>query len=154
MSDIPEDRLCVDEKPFTNTSVDYLGPCHIKLYKRTRSNQATAKRYIALFTCLTTRVVHLEITGDFSTDEFILAVRRFISRRDKVNIIKSDNGTSFVGASKELKQAIKNIDQNSVNKHFAGNDIKWKFNLPVTPWMGGIWESLIKSVKRSLKVII
>ena len=26
MSDIPEDTLCVDEKPFTNTGVDYLGP--------------------------------------------------------------------------------------------------------------------------------
>ena len=116
MSDIPEDILCIDEKPFTNTGVDYLGPYHIKLSKRTRSNQVTAKRYVALFTCLSTRAVHLEIAGDLSTDAFILALRKFISRRGKVNIIRSDKGTNFVGASKELKQAIKNIDQNAVNK--------------------------------------
>ena len=155
MSDIPEDRLCIDGKPFPNTGVDYLGPYRIKLHiKRTRSNQATAKRYVALFTCLTTRAVHLEIAGDLSTDAFILALRRFISRRGKVNIIRSDNGTNFVGASKELKQAIKNIDQNTVNKHLVAKGIKWKFHPLVSPWMGGIWESLVKSAKRSLKAII
>ena len=71
MSDIPEDRLCVDEKPFTNTGVDYLGTCHIKLSKRTRSNQVTAKRYIAQFTCSTTRSVHLEIDGDLSWRSYL-----------------------------------------------------------------------------------
>ena len=100
MSDIPEDRLCIDEKPFTNTGVDYLGPYHIKLSKRTRSKQATAKRYVALFTCLTMRAVHLEIAADLSTDAFILALNRFISTRGKVNIIRSDNGTNFVGATR------------------------------------------------------
>ena len=28
-----------------------------------------------------------------------------------------------------------------------------KFNPPSSPWMGGVWKSLVKSVKRSLKVI-
>ena len=93
MSDIPEDRLCIDEKPFANTGVDYLCPYHIKLSKRTRSNQVTSKRYVAAFTCLTTGTVHLKIAGDFSTDAFILALRRCISRRGKVNTIRSDNGT-------------------------------------------------------------
>ena len=100
MSDIPEDRLCIDEKPFTNTGIDYLGPYHIKFSKRTRYNQATAKRYVALFTCLTTRAVHREIAGDLYTDAFILTLRRFIPRRSKVNIIRSDNRINFVGASK------------------------------------------------------
>ena len=154
MPDVPEDRLCVNEKPFTNTGADYLGPYYIKLSKRIRSNQATAKRYVALFTCFTTRAIHLEIASDLSTDAFILALRRFISRRGKVNTMRSDNGIYFVGASKELKQATKNIDQSTVNKHLAGKGIKWKINPPVSTWMGSIWESLVKSVKRSLKVII
>ena len=71
MSNILEARLCIDEKPFTNTGGDYLGPYHIKLSKRTRSNQVTAKRYVALFTCLTTRTVDLKIAGDLATDAFI-----------------------------------------------------------------------------------
>ena len=83
MSDIPEDRICVDEKPFTITGVDYLGSYHIKLSKKNRSNQATAKRYIALLTCLTTRGFHLEIAGDLSTDAFILALTRFTPEEAK-----------------------------------------------------------------------
>ena len=91
MSDIPEDRLCVDEKPFTNIGVDYLSPYHIKLSKRTRSNKATAKRYIALFTCLTTRAAHLEIAGDLSADKFILALIKEIhlqKRQSKHNKVR------------------------------------------------------------------
>ena len=80
MSDILEDRLCVDEKSFTNTDVDYLGPYHIKLSKRSRSNQATAKSCIALFTCSTTREVHLKMAGDLYTDAFTFLLRRFISK--------------------------------------------------------------------------
>ena len=83
MPDIPEDRLCIYEKPFSNTGVDYLGSYHIKLSKRSRSNQATAKKYVTLFTCLTTRTVHLEIAGDLSTDAFVLALRRLISSRGR-----------------------------------------------------------------------
>ena len=154
MSDIREDRFFIDEKPFTNTRVDYLGPYHIEFSERTRSNQATAKRYVALFTCLTRRAVHLEIAGYLPTDVFILVLRRFISRRGQVNIIRSDNGINFVGSSKELKQAIKNIDKSTVNKHLVAKGIKGKFSPPVSPSMGGIWGSLVKSVKRFLKVII
>ena len=32
-------------------------------------------------------------------------------------------------------------------------DIEWKFNPPISPWMGGVWESLVKSVKRALRLI-
>ena len=64
MSDIPTERICIDKKPFTNTGVDYLGPYQVKMSKATRKNQATAKQYISLFTCLTTRAVHLEVAGD------------------------------------------------------------------------------------------
>ena len=101
MFDIPEDRHCVDKKPFTNTGVDYVLRRSIshQTFQENRSNQATAKRYIALFICLTTKAVHREITSDLSTDAFILALRRFIYRRGIVNIIRSDNGTNLVVVS-------------------------------------------------------
>ena len=148
MSYIPEDRLFIDKKSFTSTG------CHMKLSKSPSSNQVTAKRYVALFTCLTKREVHLEKAGDLSTDAFILALRRFISRGGKVSIIRSDNGTNVVGASKELRQPIANINQSSVNRHLAVKGTKWKFNPPVSPWMGSIWKTLVKPIKCSVKVII
>ena len=110
MANAPLDRLCFNEKPFTKTRVDYLAPYQRKLSKGTRSNQATAKLYIVWFTCLSTRALHLKIAGDLSTDSFILSLRRFLARRGTVKVIRSDNGTNFVGASTVLKQSIKALD--------------------------------------------
>jgi len=153
MSDLPPDRLDIGTKPFVNTGIDYFGPIVVKMNRKTRANQATSKRYGVIFTCLTTRALHLELANDLSTDSFIMALRRFQSRRGSVKIIRSDNGTNFVGAENELKLAVKNIDQNAVVKHLNKFDITWMFNPPISPWMGGVWESLIKSVKRALKAI-
>ena len=104
---------------------------------------------------MTTRAVHLEIAGDLSSDSFILSLRRFIARRGNVKNIRSDNGTNFIGAEKELKAAINEIDKEKVMTEIIkkGIHFSWKFNPPSTPWMGVAWESLIKSVKRSLKAI-
>ena len=31
-------------------------------------------------------------------------------------------------------------------------NIEWKFNPPISSWMGGVWEFLVKSVKRALRL--
>ena len=64
MSDLQQDRLDIHEKPFQNTGIEFFGPILVKLSKKTRTNQAKAKRYGVIFTCMTTRAVHLEIVGD------------------------------------------------------------------------------------------
>ena len=153
MSNLPNDRLSVGEKPFSKVGVDYFGPLVVKLSNHTWSNQATAKRYGVLFTCLATWAVHLEIAGDTSTDSFILALRWFVSRRGPIDIIRSDNGTNFIGAERELRIALKELDQILISSELNRYHIEWKFNPPASPWMGGVWEILVKSVKRSLKVI-
>ena len=135
MSNLPNDRLSVGEKPFSKVGVDYFGPQLVKLSKRTRSNQATAKRYGVLFTCLTTRAVHSEIAGDMSTDSFIFALRRFVSRRDPIDIIRSDNGTSFIGIERELKNALKELDQTLISSELNRCRTESNFNhLPVLGW--------------------
>lgn len=101
ISDLPKERLAIGEKPFTYTGIDYFGPIVVKLSIKTRSSAALVKRYDAIFTCLTTRAVHLELAGDLSTDCFIMSLRRFYSRRGNVKVIRSDNGTDFVGAERK-----------------------------------------------------
>ena len=86
----------------------------MKLTRKTRSNQATHKRYGALFTCLTTRAVHFELASDLSTDIFILALRRLIACRGKPKEILSDNGTNFIGADQDLGQAIQDLNQSKI----------------------------------------
>ena len=88
-----------------------------------------------------------------STDSFIFALRRFVSRRGPIDIIRSDNGTNFTGAERELRNALKELDQTLISSELNRYRIEWKFNPPSSPWMAGVWESLVKSVKRSLKVI-
>ena len=130
MGNLPSDRLKMGNKPFSNVGVDYFGPIIVKLSKQTRSNSAKAKRWGVIFTCLNTRAVHLELAGDLSTDSFMLSLRRFISRRGEVRIIRSDNGTNFVVAEKELKSCITNLDQKEINNLLTQRHIEWIFNPP------------------------
>ena len=100
MTELPKERLDAYEKSFYNTGIDFFGPLIVKLSKKTRANQAKAKRYGVIFTCTTRRVIHLEIAGDLTTDSLILALRRFIACRGNVKHIRSDNGTTFKGVQK------------------------------------------------------
>ena len=81
MSNLPKARLAINQPPFTNTGIDYFGPLTVKQGRRTRSTDGTSKRYGAIFTCLSTRAVHIELVGNLSTDNFMLALHRFLSMR-------------------------------------------------------------------------
>ena len=48
-----------------------------------------------------------------NTDSFILALRRFIARRESVHV-QSDNWNNFVGASNELKKASDEMYQEQI----------------------------------------
>ena len=88
-----------------------------------------------------------------ATDAFsTMALRRFISR-DFVKVLRSDNGSNFIGAEKELKEALKQLNHDKIIDIMSRQNIEWKFNPPISPWMGGVGESLVKLVKRALRAI-
>lgn len=120
--------------------------------------QKTIKVYIALFVCFVTRAVHLEVVSDLSTDAFIAALKRFISRRGKCSEIFSDCGTNFIGAKRKLAEFEKLVlseRHNSNVSHFLSDiGISWHFNPPGSPHMGGLWEAGIKSTKFHLKRVV
>ena len=96
MSDLPNDRMCI-EPPFTYCGVDIFGPFVLK------DGRKEVKKYDDLYTCLSSRAIHIEVAHLLSTDSFILSLRRFIGRRGIVRMIRSDNGANSVGASAELE---------------------------------------------------
>ncbi len=141
MGDLPIDRLTPDLPPFTHVGVDYFGPLEIK------RGRSFVKRYGVIFTCLTSRAIHLEVAHSLDTDSCIHAFRRFIARRGPVSELRSDNGTNFVSTEKELKEALKYWNMQQIEQSLLQKGVKWMFNPPYGAHYGGIWERLIRMVK-------
>ncbi|GBM65990.1 hypothetical protein AVEN_152197-1 [Araneus ventricosus] len=137
---LPEDRVR-EARIFETTGVDLCGPLFLRY---------GTKSWIVLFTCAVFRAVHLELVTSLFTENFILALRRFISRRGRPSTIYSDNGTNLVGISNELK----NIDWKKLKDHGSLKRINWKLNPPSSPWWGGFWERLIGMLKIILRRIL
>ena len=93
---LPIDRT-MGSIPFQVLGVDYAGPILYRLSKK-RDDKA----YILLFACSLTRAIHLELLSNQTTEEFMKAFKRFIASRGRPQKVYSDNGRSFVAASKWL----------------------------------------------------
>ncbi|GJQ76032.1 hypothetical protein Trydic_g18085 [Trypoxylus dichotomus] len=151
MSNLPE-RTLTPAKPIENISVDYFGPIHTCDSMKREAN--LIKSYGAIFVCFATKAEHVELVRCLSTEAFLAALRRLISRRENISNIYSDNGSQFVGATAELKrlqlQLQNQIKFENVKAYLANNDIKWHFILLKSPHFGGLWEAALKSVKLHL----
>lgn len=141
--DLPAERLAEAQRPFTNCGVDYFGPMEVVIGRRRE------KRWGALFTCLTTRAVHLELVSSLSTDSALMAIRRMAARRGWPQVMYSDNGTNFRGADAELRAAYKEWAKEFPDFGLHQR-MRWKFIPPGAPHMGGAWERLVRSVKAAL----
>ena len=95
-----------------------------------------------------------DISRDYSTDSFYQVLRRFSSIRGWPKMIYSDNGTQLKSASKELQKAVKNIDKGTLLSYNAEHGTEWRFCPPDAPWMNGVTESLVKSIKKALPISI
>lgn len=148
MANLPFDRISPNEPPFTFTGVDIFGTFLVK------RGRCEVKRFGCLFTCLTIRAIHIEVIHSMETDSFLQALQRFISRRGQIKMLRSDNGTNFVGACNELRQALKGLDQVKINSYLNRRNIEWRFNPPTASHMGGVWERQIRSVRKILSVLL
>ena len=144
MADLPKNRIS-PAPPFTYTGVDYFGPFII------REGRKEVKRYGALFTCLVSRAVHIEVVSSLESNSFILALRCFIARRGPVREVRSDNGTNCVGVGNELLQAIEEIDHEEIRVKLLKENIDWWiFNPSAASHMGGVWERQIRTTRKIL----
>ncbi|XP_011858471.1 PREDICTED: uncharacterized protein LOC105556028 [Vollenhovia emeryi] len=143
MGDLPGVRVIGYQRVFTNTGVDYAGPLQVRESRR-RGRVHISKGYIALFTCLATRAVHLELVSDLSTAAFLAALNRFIARRGICSQMLSDNGTNFVGAARELKEIYEFLEKEGkkMQSALAQRKIAWSFIPPRAPHFGGSWEAV------------
>ncbi|XP_015119534.1 uncharacterized protein LOC107042845 [Diachasma alloeum] len=78
MGQLPPARL-TPARAFLNTGVDYAGPVSLRSWKG--RGHTSYKGWVAIFVCMTTSAVHLEVVSDYSAEGFIAAYGRFTSRR-------------------------------------------------------------------------
>jgi transposase InsO family protein len=98
------------------------------------------KAYIVLYTCASSRAVHLDLAVDATSETFIRCFKRFMSRRVIPGTMISDNGKTF--KSKELKEFC------------TSKRIKWVHIIARSPWWAGFYERLVRSVKRSYPKVV
>ena len=116
-ADLPKDRMCI-EPPCTYCGINIFGPFVVK------DGWREIKKYGALYVCLSSRAVHIEVVHSLSTDLLILSFRCFIGQREIVRMIRSDNGTNFVGVSAELICAFQEMDHKKTGD-FLENGGDW-----------------------------
>ena len=143
MADLPKNR--VEPSPPFSVGVDAFGPW-TAVHRKTRGGVANAKRWAILFTCLSTRAIHIEVVEELSSSAFINAVRRFVAIRGKVSTI--------VGATEALQVDAINVEDDTVRNYLTNSRAVWIFNPPHASHMGGAWERLIGVTKRILDSIL
>ena len=141
---LPEFRV-KEEPPFTYVGLDFAGPLYVK---NPNCNSPQQKVWICLYTCCVTRAIHLDLVPNLTTNAFLRSFRRFTARRGRPSFVVSDNGSTFKPAAREITTL---LNDPGVRQHFAKEQMKWTFNLEKAPWWGGIFERLVRSMKRCLK---
>ena len=148
--DLPIERVSLDP-PFAHTGLDFIGPLYIRNAGESSKEKGSDKVYIYLFTCASTRAIHLELTPSLSVESFLLAFRRFVSRRGLPVTLLSDNAKTFRSASSYIRKITRSDE---VLRYLADNRITWNFIIERAPWCGGYWERMVKVVKQPLKKIV
>ncbi|XP_063631344.1 uncharacterized protein LOC134802640 [Cydia splendana] len=151
MGNLPKTRLSPEGHVFVNVGVDYAGP--INSASRQGRGCRIVKVYIAIFICFTTKAIHLELVGDLTSNNYLMALNRFMSRRGKPANIYSDNGTSFVGAYNELSRFLKS-NCNSIAESASNEETYFHFLPAYAPHFGGLWEAGVKSTKHHLTRVL
>ena len=132
--------------PFTHVGVDYTGSFTIK-----DTQGRKTKTYICLFVCATTRAVHLEVVDNFTAASFIMCLRRLAAAKGMPTLILSDNHKTFIAGETFLLDMQQDP---SVQEYLASKNVRWKHQTPRSPWMGGHFETLVRTIKASLATAI
>ncbi|KRY21027.1 Protein Jade-1, partial [Trichinella patagoniensis] len=150
MGDLPAIRVN-PARPFSNVGIDFVRP----LLVRSESSKSVIKKaYICLFTCMVVRAIHLELVPDQTIESFLRALRRFVARRGRPDTIQSGNFRTFNQANAFLKHLFSGRNWETVQRRLASERVEWIFITERSPWCGGYWERLVRSVKTALKATL
>jgi hypothetical protein len=148
--DLPSCRVS-DDPPFTNVGLDFAGPLYVQ-DKKNKLDENSNKVYVLLFTCASTRAVHLQITPSLTVKSFLSAFRRFITsrRRGSSALLLSDNAKTFKALVRKFVDCVE-LRRCGVS---GRQENIVEIIVEKAPWWGRFWERLVRSIKRPLKKVI
>ena len=161
MSPLPEIRM--DKSvAWRHVGVDYIGPitvkhdCKEKQYGQQKCD--THERYKvwgAVFTCMTSRSVNVELIKSCTTEDFLGAFRRHVADHGRPDTFYSDQAKNFTAADKQLKQVLVKSKEEIQNFTYADNyPITWRYSSPTAPWAKGCTERLVGIFKKQLQIAL
>ena len=161
MSPLPDIRIDNPE-PWQNAGIDYCGPIICKhecqdntLSKGQCHHPKKFKVWLAIFICLHTRAIYLEVVTACTTAAFLMAFRSFVARNGRPLTFYSDQARTFKSADKQLRLLLSTGMSPVHNEHFGGScPIEWKFSTETAPWANGCTERLIGIFKKQFKVLL
>ena len=142
MAGLHSSRLQANKPPWSETGMDHFGPFDLT---------GKQKRWGLIFTCLTTRAVHLEDVDGLGVEPFCHALDRFINRRKRPEILRSDMGTTFVALAKVQGATAEAYAEELKRAALARFRIDLHFNPAGAAHWGGSWERLIREIKKILQ---
>ncbi|CAC5355807.1 unnamed protein product [Mytilus coruscus] len=148
MASVIEDQKPPDKPSFSFVGTDYSGPLNVKI------GRLGAKRYVCLFTCPTTRPVHIEVTHGLTTDSCISTFQRFTSRRGIPEKLYSDNGTNLVSGEPEPWKSVNQWNKINISNYMSLKEICWTFNPPTASYRGGVQQKIIRTTRKILKALV
>lgn len=140
---VPKFRYDFQSAPFTNVGIDIFGPLKIAMTTK-------GKRYGVIFSCATTRAVHIEPIHDQKAQSVFQALLNFMSRRGVPHRIYTDNGVNLMAVKKQLMKFLQQIS----NFHpELSLHVEWIQLTVSSPWRGGFYERLIRIIKDTLNAL-
>ncbi|CAB4002990.1 Pro-Pol poly [Paramuricea clavata] len=139
---LPEFRT-THSRAFETVGLDFAGPISYKIKKGFQG-----KCNVTLFTCATSRAVHLHLLPDMTAEELKGSLAEIVARRGRPAKIVSDNAKTFVVIAKWLRKLKRS---QVVNDYLARREIHWQFNLARSPWWSGFFERMRKILTNKSK---
>ena len=115
-------------RPFSKVGLDFFGPLYV---------DKGTKVWVLLFTCATSRAVHLELVKSQKIDDVKRALRKFFALRSTPQLIFSDNAKTFHALLSHIPRTV-----------------TWRFIPEAAPWWGGFWERMVGITKKCLKITL
>ena len=145
MASLPKDRVTCGP-PFTTVGLDIFGPFLLSSGVRTRRSPGSRKVWCTLYTCLSSRAVHVELMSAMDSVAFINSLRRFVALRGPCALIRSDQGSNLVGAKGQVEE----LNLTEAARAMAAIKVRWIMNPPHASNFGGVWERKIGQVRQAL----